>query len=186
MRLMPLVILAGTCSVAAACPQAPAQAVSGPEGKRMHVETTFEVLVHAPYAETAELFSPEGERAWAGDHWDPQFLYPVPARDKQGAVFTISHGLVHAVWVVSQHDLEARHFQYVYFTPELLVTMIDARFQLLDSKTTLVTVTYARTGISPDGDEHVKSMSEGDQAAGKDWQEAINQYLKSRAPAPAT
>jgi hypothetical protein len=179
MRWVSLVILAGACSVAMA------QAAAGQEGKRMHIETTFEVLVHAPYAETADLFSPEGERAWAGDHWDPQFLYPFPAKDKQGAVFTISHGAVHAVWVVAQHDLEARHFQYVYFIPELLVTTIDVRFQSLDSKTTLVTVTYARTAVSLDGDEHVRSMSESDQTAGKEWQEAIDQYLKSREPAPA-
>lgn len=185
MRWVSLVMLAGACSVVMACPQAPAQIAAGQEGKRMHIETTFEVLVHAPYAETADLFSPEGERAWAGEHWDPRFLYPLPAQDKQGAVFTISHGAVHAVWVVAQHDLEVRHFQYVYFIPELLVTTIDVRFQSLDSKTTLVTVTYARTSISADGDEHVRTMSEGDQTAGRDWQEAIDQYLKSRAPAPA-
>jgi len=159
------------------------QTVAGLEEKRMHVETTFDVMVHAPYEETAELFGPEGERAWAGKHWDPRFVYPLPARDKQGAVFTISHSGVNAVWVIAQHDLEARHFQYVYFIADVMVTTIDVRFRSVDSRTTAVTVTYARTSVSPEGDAHVKAMSEGDQTAGKDWQAAIDDYLASRAPA---
>jgi hypothetical protein len=153
------------------------------EDRRMHVETTFEVRVRAAYAETAELFSPEGERAWAGEHWDPKFIYPAPARDQQGAVFTISLGAVQAVWVVAQHDLEGRHFKYVYMIPDVMVTMIDVEFRSVDSTTTQVEVTYARTATSADGDEHVKAMSEGDQKAGAEWQEAIDRYLASRTPA---
>lgn len=182
MRWVSVAIVAGACSVAAARRLAPAQSAGIMEGKRMHIETTFEVLVRAPYAETAELFSPEGERAWAGSHWDPAFIYPIPARDKQGAVFTISHGAVQAVWVVAQHDLEARHFQYVYFIPAMMVTTIDVGFRSPDSKTTQVTVTYARTAISPEGDSHVMSMSEGDETAGREWQDAIDRYLNTRKP----
>ncbi len=151
MRWMFPVIVAAWCAMPAA--QAGTGHGSGLEDKRMHVETTFKVVVHAPYAETAELFGPEGERAWAGKHW-----------------------------VVTQHDVDARHFQYVYFIPNMLVTTIDVRFQSLDSKSTQVTVTYARTAISPEGDEHVKTMSDGDQTAGMDWQEAIDMYLASRTP----
>ena len=189
MRWVSMAIIAGACSVATARPvaparpEAPAQAAGSVEDKRMHTETTFEVLVRAPYSETAELFSPEGERAWAGDRWDPKFLFPIPARDKQGAVFTIRHGALQAVWVVARHDLDARHFQYVYFIPDAMVTTIDVAFRLPDSKTTQVTVTYARTAISPEGDGHVKAMSEGDKTAGKEWQEAIDQYLSTRKPA---
>jgi hypothetical protein len=157
-----------------------AQAAGGLEEKLMHVETTFEVVVHAPYEETAALFGPEGERAWAGKHWDPQFVYPAPGNDTQGAVFTISHSAMNAVWVIAQHDLEARHFQYVYFIADLMVTTIDVRFRVVDTGTTAVTVTYARTAVSREGDAHVKAMSEGDQAAGKHWQKAIDEYLASR------
>jgi hypothetical protein len=150
------------------------------EGNRMHTETTFDVMVNAPLAETAVLFSPEGERAWAGKHWDPQFLYPLPARDQQGAVFTINHGPVKAVWVVAQRNLEARHFQYVYVISDLMVATIDVHFQVIDPATTKATVTYARTAITPEGDEHVKAMTEGDQTAGKEWQAAIDTYLAPR------
>src|ERR1700757_3979472 len=91
----------------------------------LRTQTAFEIVVHLPYAEAAPLFGPEGERPWAGKHWDPQFLYPQPARDEQGAVFTIQHGPVDAVWVNTLFDLEAQHFQYVYFIPEVMVTTID-------------------------------------------------------------
>ena len=173
-------VLAVASTVAISCSAAKTQVVNRDEDKRMHTETTFEVLVRAPYAETADLFSPEGERAWAGSHWVPRFIYPIPAVDKQGAVFTINHGTLQAVWVVSQHDLAARHFQYIYFIPAVMVTTIDVGFRSPDSKTTQVTVTYTRTAISPEGDAHVKAMSDGDKTAGKEWQEAIDQYLSTR------
>jgi len=53
---------------------------------------SFDLIVHQPYPEAAKLFGPEGERAWAGSHWNPEFLHPQPAADVEGAVFTIQHG----------------------------------------------------------------------------------------------
>jgi hypothetical protein len=182
-----VLLIAATLSFAAV------QASSAQQENRMHTETTFDVLVHAPYAQTAALFSPEGERAWAGKHWDPQYLHnpapnpapnsapaSTPIPDKQGAVFTIAHrGGFKAVWVTTRRDLDARHFQYVYFIPEIMVTTIDVRFQVVEPHTTKVTVTYARTAVTPEGDEHVKAMAEGDQSSGKEWQSAIDEYLKT-------
>lgn len=41
-----------------------------------HVRNSFTLTVHAPYKIAAPLFGPNGERVWAGDDWDPQFIYP--------------------------------------------------------------------------------------------------------------
>jgi hypothetical protein len=41
-----------------------------------HVNNTFRFEAAAPLARVAPLFGPEGERCWAGKHWDPQFVYP--------------------------------------------------------------------------------------------------------------
>ncbi|HEX8812163.1 MAG TPA: hypothetical protein VF742_09235 [Terracidiphilus sp.] len=101
----------------------------------------------------------------------------MPGRDEEGAVFTIQHAHMSAVWVIAQHNIEARHFQYVYFLPDLLVTTIDVRFEPMDAKTTKVHVTYARTAVSAEGDEHVAAMSEGDKKSGDEWQKAIDAYL---------
>lgn len=166
-------------AMAGACAAATGQTAPGP-GARAHAETSFDVVVHAPYAEAAALFGPEGERAWAGKHWDPRFLFLQPGKDAQGAVFTIQHGPGQAVWVVTQHDLEAKHFQYVYFLESLMVCTIDVHFAIVDANTTSVHVTYARTSISTIGDEAVAGMSNGDKRAGAEWQAAIDGYLATR------
>ena len=152
----------------------------GQGGPRAHTETSFDLVVHAPYVETAALFGPEGERVWAGKHWDPQFVYPQPGRDEQGAVFTVAHGPLQAVWVIARHDVEARQFQYVYVLGGLMVCTIDVRFTPVDAGSTGVHVTYARTAVNPEGDAHVAAMTEGDRGAGREWQTAIDQYLASR------
>ena len=172
MRWTAMTAMAGIC-IATAGQVAPAE-------NRAHVETSFDLVVKAPYAETAKLFGPEGERVWVGKHWDPQFMYPEAARDEQGAVFTIQHGPFTAVWVIAQHDVEARHFQYVYVIPDVMACTIDVRFTLVDGGTTKVHVTYARTAVSAAGDEHVAAMAEGDRKAGAEWQASIDRYLSGK------
>jgi hypothetical protein len=90
------------------------------------------------------------------------------------------------VWVNTLFDLEARHFQYVYFMPDLMVTVIDVRFKPEGADVTGVNVVYTRTALTPEGNEHVAAMSEGDKTAGKDWQKGIDDYLaeSNRGPRP--
>jgi hypothetical protein len=82
-----------------------------------------------------------------------------------------------AVWVSSLRDLDARHLQYVYFLPNLLVTVIDVRFQPAGAGATNVNVVYTRSALTLEGNEHVATLSRGDQAAGKEWQLALDDYL---------
>ena len=149
----------------------------------LHTKTSFTLMVHAPYAEACPLFGPEGERVWAGKHWDPQFVYPLHAHDEEGAVFTVKHGPFTAVWVNTAFDIAGRHFQYVYFMPDVMVTVIDVRFTVPDAAATQVDVTYTRTALSMAGNEHVDAMTDGDRGAGQDWQRAIDAYLESRKAA---
>jgi hypothetical protein len=148
-----------------------------PAEANLRLRTSFDLTVNAPYAQTAPLFGPEGERAWAGKHWDPKFIYPQPAHDEEGAVFTVSHGPYNAVWVNTIFDFEGRRFQYVYFLPDLMVTVIDVHFNPISAKSTAVHVDYTRTAITPEGNQHVRAMSESDKTAGKEWQQAIEEAL---------
>lgn len=154
-----------------------------PSGPVVHVRNEFEFTVHAPYRVTAPLFGPEGERAWAGDDWDPHFLYPQPAHDTEGAVFTIRHGHHHAYWVNTAFDVDARHFQYVYVIPDVMATLIDVRFVEIDAANTKVNVAYERTALGPDGNEHVRKAGNSDRDSGKEWGDAINDYLAKHSPA---
>jgi hypothetical protein len=148
----------------------------------VHVRNEFEFTVQAPYQVAAPLFGPEGERVWAGGHWDPHFLYPQPAQDTQGAVFTIQHGHHRAYWVNTSFDMEARHFQYVYFIPSVMVTTIDVRFSELNPANTKVNVVYERTALNTKANEHVREAGNSDLKNGKEWGTAINNYLAKRTP----
>ena len=143
----------------------------------LHLSASFDFIVRAPFAKAAPLFGPEGERAWAGIHWVPEFIHPQPARDVEGAVFTIQHGGRKAVWVNTMFDLNAGRFQYVYFIQDLMVTVIDVRLQRDGADSTKVNVVYTRTALTAEGNEHVSSMNEGDKQSGKEWEKAINDYL---------
>jgi len=150
---------------------------AGLSGPVAHVRNEFEFTVHAPYQVVAPLFGPEGERAWASGHWDPHFLYPQPARDVQGAVFTVRHGHHRAYWINTCFDMEARHFQYVYLIPDAMIVLIDVHFLEPDPANTQVKVAYERTALSPEANEHVKKMGDEDRESGKEWGTAINDYL---------
>jgi hypothetical protein len=169
-------------AVAIAALAAPLLSQSAPATQEncIRTQTSFDLLVHAPYAVTAPLFGPNGERAWAGKHWNPQFIYPQPASDTEGAVFSIQHGPYTATWVTSKFDVEGRYFQYVYFLPDLMVTVIDVRFRLVNADATAVNVIYTRTALTPEGNQHVTAMTEGDKTAGNEWQQAIDEYLASK------
>jgi hypothetical protein len=72
----------------------------------------------------------------------------------------------------------------VYFLPGIMVTVIDVRFKPTSADSTAVNVVYTRTALTPEGNEHVSAMSEGDKTAGNDWQKGIDEYLAgSRAGA---
>jgi hypothetical protein len=148
----------------------------------LHLSTSFDLLVHASYSRTSPLFGPEGERAWAGKHWNPEFIHPVPAHDEQGAVFTVKHGPFNSVWVNSLFDVDGRHFQYVYFMADLMVTVIDVRFTNPGPDLTAVNVVYTRTALTPEGNAHVTAMNESDKTAGKDWQKSIDEYFAAIQP----
>ena len=151
---------------------------TAPELLRM--STSFEFVVHAPYAEAAPLFGPEGERAWVGKHWDPQFIHPLPARDQEGMVFTLRRGPHNEIWVNTLFDVDGRHFQYVYYMADLVLTTIDLRFKPIDQSNTQVNVIFTRTALTPAGNEHVTAMSEVDQRADKEWAQKIDAYLAQR------
>jgi hypothetical protein len=144
-----------------------------------HVSNRFTLTVHAPFREAALLFGPESERKWAGGDWDPQFVFPQPGEDVQGAVFTIQHESHQSVWVNTQFDVKRGRFQYVYFVPEILVTTIEVRLSPAGPAGTKVEVTYTRTALQKNANDDVRALGERDRDSGKHWQESINAYLMS-------
>ncbi len=105
-------------------------------------------------------------------------ISPRPERDVEGAVFTVQHGEHESVWVNSIRDMESRHFQYVYFIPDALVTVIDVRFFPISVGATKVEVMYTRTALNVDANPHVRALGVSDAGNGTEWQKMIEKYLK--------
>jgi hypothetical protein len=158
--------------------QQPESTVRASQQSTTHVSNRFAFTVEAPFKDAAPLFGPEGERVWAGDDWNPQFVFPVPARDVEGAVFTVRHGEHTAVWVNTLFDLKSGRMQYVYVVTDLLTTTIDVRLHSIDAKHTKVDVTYLRTALRPEVNSHVVALGRHDREQAKVWQGAIHNYLQ--------
>jgi hypothetical protein len=142
-----------------------------------HVSNRFQFVVQAPFSRAATLFGPEGERCWAGQHWNPEFLYPQPGEDIQGAVFTVPHGPHKSVWVNTRFDLAGGRMQYVSFVPDTLVFTVDVRLTALDPSTTSVEVTYVRTALGTTANDDVRALGVRDRESGPHWQQAIESCL---------
>lgn len=142
-----------------------------------HTVNTFRFQLSAPLARVAPLFGPEGERCWAGKHWDPHFLYPQPARDTEGAVFTVQHGPHSSVWVNTVFDLTRGRMQYVSVISGVVLSVIDVHLTAMDSSRTAVEVTYARTAIDAALNDDITAMGAADRDNGPDWQKSIEACL---------
>jgi len=150
---------------------------SGPL-QRAHSEFSF--TVHAPMAAAFPLFGPEGERPWAGHHWNPKFVFPTPAKDTEGAVFHVAHGHHDSTWVNTAFDPEHGHAAYVYIIDRKLATRIDVQLTPADAQTTTVRVMYERTALSPSVNEDILEMAQTDPKMGLEWEQRIEKYLRER------
>jgi hypothetical protein len=151
-----------------------------PAAAPAYVSNSFQFVVKAPLSRAAPLFGPEGERCWAGQHWNPEFLYPQPGKDVQGAVFTVQHGPHKSVWVNTLFDPVGGRMQYVSFIPDTLVSTVDVRLTVLDPLRTGVEVTYARTALDAAANDHVQAMGKSDRESGPEWQHAIESCLTTQ------
>ena len=143
----------------------------------VHVSNTFQFAVRAPLSRAAPLFGPEGERCWAGQHWNPEFLYPQPGKDIQGAVFTVHNGPHTSVWVTTLFDPAGGRMQYVSLIPGTLVFTVDVRLTALNASSTNVDVTYARTALNAEANDDVQAMGKSDRESGPHWRQAIESCL---------
>lgn len=145
----------------------------------VHTRTEFRFTANAALEQVAPLFGAEEERKWAPG-WNPQFLFPNPARDQQGMVFQVSHGPYTSTWVNTVFDLTAGHIQYAYVLEGAMSTVIDIHLERDGANKTAVNVVYERTSLTPEANEHVRHFAKNDEKAGEEWQQQINSYLSDK------
>jgi len=143
---------------------------------RAHTEEKFVFTARAPMERVAPLFGADKERVWSAK-WEPQFIYPLPAKDAQGMVFTVAHGHLASVWVNTEFDLKNGRVQYVYVIPDALATVITLRLAP-EGNETRVEVEYDRSAMNAEADTHVRHLAEQDRSAGAEWEKAVNEYLE--------
>jgi hypothetical protein len=145
-----------------------------------HCRTEFEFTIDAPYDRVAPLFGALAEQKWSPE-WKPQFLYPAPAADQEGAVFRVEHPGRSSIWVNTLFDLAAGRVQYVYILNGMMATRIDIHLTRKGDAATHVAVAYERTALEDAADAHVRSMAKGDAGNGPEWKAAIETYLVKAA-----
>ena len=165
-------VFGSVMAVLTTCLQAQEAATTG----LAHTRTEFKFIANAPLEEAAPLFGAYEERKWAPD-WNPLFLYPEPAHDRQGMVFQVNHEQHSSTWVNTAFDLAAGHIQYSYVLNDAMVTLIDIHLAREGAQKTSVTVVYERTALIPQANDHVQHFAARDKEAGKEWEEEINLYF---------
>lgn len=105
------------------------------------------------------LFTPEGERRWAGPSWDPSYAIPEAVEDDSapGTVFTTKSDGGTATWIVlerRQDGMRYARMAHERIAGTIEVTCVPGR----SASETEVTVTYDVTSLSPGGTAFIKEL----------------------------
>jgi hypothetical protein len=126
-----------------------------------------------PVEATLPLFTPEGERAWAGPSWDP--VYPVPdaatGDAAPGTVFTTDSDGGEAVWIVIDRQSDA--LRYARVAPDRIAGTVAVTCAQEEEGTTRVTVTYDVTSLGPEGTSFVNELKTNFDTFLAHWREHI-------------
>lgn len=149
------------------------------QSKRISKEATF--MVHASIDAAFPLFTPLGEKKWVPG-WEPTFLYPENGAMEEGMVFRTAGHFVEEPdyhWIVARYLLEQYHVEYVVSTANRY-WVITVQCENYDADITKTTVRYTYIGFNELGNELSEQASaKMFQNDLKDWEQAINHYLKT-------
>jgi hypothetical protein len=127
-----------------------------------------------PVASAVPLFTPEGERRWAGPSWDPVYPIPDAARDDSapGTVFTTESAGGAATWIVLERREDG--MSYARVAPDRIAGTISVHCaQAATPELTRVTVRYDVTSLGPDGVGFVEELEAGFDAFLEEWRREI-------------
>lgn len=108
------------------------------------------------FADAFELFTPEGERAWAPG-WDPRYLHPADGRTTAGMVFTTGHGGEETLWTMTRHEPESGLAEYLRVTPGSRMGTVRVQCGEVPAGTR-VTVTYSMTALTAEGNATLRAL----------------------------
>jgi hypothetical protein len=134
--------------------------------------------VELPISRALALFTPEGERSWAGEDWNPQ--YPDPSRKEgPGTVFVTNDGARQTVWVMV--DATATCVRYVRTTANVDTGTVAVSCEPEGTDRTSVTVTYDVTALGSEGETALDAFTREFDSFIDSWAAEIDQS-RTRSP----
>jgi hypothetical protein len=128
------------------------------------------------------LFTPEGERRWAGSSWSPEYAIADAAGDDStpGTVFTTESDGGVATWIVLERRDDG--LRYARVAPgHIAGTVSVSCSQGAATDETRVTVRYDVTSLGPGGAAFVERFQAGYDAFLEHWRAAIVATLADEA-----
>jgi hypothetical protein len=132
-----------------------------------------------PITSAVPLFTPEGERRWAGSSWDPVYAIPEAVGDgaAPGTVFTTESDGGAATWIVLERRDDG--VSYARVARGRIVGTITVRCSQEAEGETSVTVRYDVTSLGPEGVDFVQELEAGYDAFLEEWRREILASLES-------
>lgn len=130
------------------------------EMKRVKCVSSFAIDVDPTRA--LDLFTPEGERLWAGSDWDP--AYPVALEQgatgaERGIVFETGEEADPTIWVAV--EMRESQVSYARVRPGSEAGIVSVRCLPTGEGGTEVEVTYETTSLSESADRELDGFAEG-------------------------
>lgn len=141
-----------------------------------HVVRSAAFTLELPRDRAFELFTPEGERAWAPG-WEPRYLHPAGGRAGEGMVFTTSQ-TEETIWMMLRYEPAEGRVEYLRLTPGSRLGVVRVVCTPLSPTGTRVNVSYELTALTESGNTAIRQLDDAAFAsfiAG--WPEAINRAL---------
>jgi hypothetical protein len=150
--------------------------------KSKRISRTSTITLNAPLDESFPLFGPVREQEWAAE-WQPEILYSTTNLVEERMVFKTPthHGHEEATWVVSKYRPEQSFIEYTVFASERVWWLTIQCREDIPHQTTKAEITYTYTGLTEKGNAVIEKELQMMYARDlKNWEEAINHYLKTR------
>lgn len=147
------------------------------EPERITRSATF--VVNGRIENVFPLFGPIREMEWA-EGWNPEIMYrssPNVLVEEHMIFQTDGHGEKYT-WVITQYQPDMHRIEYTVSTTER-IWFINVQCKASPEKTE-VTVSYTYTGLTSEGNiKNEQALKRMFAHSLKDWEAAINYYLKT-------
>jgi hypothetical protein len=148
--------------------------------KHERISRTATIRLNAQVDVTFQLFGPIKEKEWAYG-WDPEIIYSATNLVEQHMIFRTkgrNEGESSYIWTITTYDTSQHIIEYTVSTANRVwfITVVCSERK----KQTVAAITYTFTNLTNEGREfNTTALNRMYAEDLKDWERAINYYLKT-------